>query len=55
MTQLTLKLIEPKKHSGKYVLEGTERDQWPTMMYLKKDWFPNEQLPNIVKLTVEPQ
>lgn len=55
---MTMKLIfnlsEPKKYSGKYVQEGTEEDQWPTMMYLKRDWFPTKDLPKKVELTVTP-
>jgi hypothetical protein len=53
MKVLTLSLLEPKKHSGKYAVEETKDDQWPVIMYLKKEWFPNDKLPKTVKLTIE--
>lgn len=52
-TTITFTLQEPKKHSGKYVQDGTENDRFPNMMYFRKEWFPNNQLPTKVKLTVE--
>jgi hypothetical protein len=51
-TKLTFNLAEPKKHSGKYVQEGTENDTWPTMLYLKKEWFEGKQLPQTAIVTI---
>lgn len=53
MTKLTLVLQETKKHSGKYVVKGTEMEMYPTMYYLKKEYFPNKILPPVVNLTIE--
>lgn len=53
MKQVIFDLQEEKKHSGKYVQRGTEQDQWPNMMYFRKDWFEQNKLPKTVTLTVE--
>jgi len=53
MNTIIFNLSETKKHSGKYVQEGTEGDVYPNYMYFKKDWFENKVLPNRVKLTIE--
>lgn len=54
-TKLTFHLVEHKKHSGKYVLEGTEDQVYPTMMYFRKEWFPDpSKLPPSIQVTVEP-
>ena len=52
MMKITFKLLETKKHSGKYVQVGTEGDQWPTMMYFKKEWFSGN-LPQVVEMSLE--
>jgi hypothetical protein len=48
---LSLTLAEPKKHSGKYTVDGTEKDQWPTYYYLKKEYFGGD-LPQKVEMTI---
>jgi hypothetical protein len=50
---IILKLEEPKKHSGKYVVDGSQDDQYPNYMYLKKEWFPNKNLPKTVRATFD--
>ena len=49
---LNCTLSEPKKWSGKYIVEGTESDNWPTYFYLKKEWFDNNELPERVTITI---
>lgn len=53
ITKLQFTLSEMKKHSGKYILDGTENDQWPTTMYFKKEWFDTPSLPQKVTITIE--
>lgn len=50
MHTITLILSEPKKHSGKYVINGTQGDAYPQFMYLRKEWFGGE-LPTKVEAT----
>lgn len=52
-TELQFNLAEPKKHSGKYILNGTENDMYPVAMYFRKEWFENNQLPQKVQVTIE--
>lgn len=49
----TVKLIleESKKHSGKYVVDGTQGDTYPKYHYIPKEWF-NGKLPPNVEMTV---
>jgi len=47
-----LSLSEAKKHSGKYVVKGTESAQYPQYYYLPKLWFDGQQLPTSCSMTV---
>lgn len=52
----TLRLIfdEEKKHSGKYVVDGTQEDTYPQYYYLKKEWFDKRVLPRTVEMVITP-
>ncbi len=50
---IMLKLSEPKKHSGKYVVVGTEGDMYPVFIYLRKEWMRGD-LPTNVNMTLSP-
>lgn len=45
MNRITLNFVESKKHSHKYVVAGTENDQYPNMIYVRKDWIGNPATP----------
>ena len=49
---ITLELLEPKKHSGKYVVPATKSDRYPTILYIPRDWLDGET-PTKISLTVE--
>lgn len=51
--RVELTLSEPKKHSGKYVVAGTESDRYPQYFYLRRDWFPSPTLPMNVDLVIQ--
>ena len=53
MTKIIFKLLETKKHSGKYVQESTENDMYPNQMYFRKEWFKDQKLPAKVQMTIE--
>lgn len=53
MKTVKLSLTEEKKHSGKYVVQGTENDQYPSYYYFPKKWFEGEKLPDFVEMSVK--
>jgi hypothetical protein len=57
MSKILLKLAKPKKHSGKYVVIGTENDVYPIYMYIRKEWMQkkDQPLPTNILLTITPQ
>lgn len=54
MNGLIFNLVEVKKHSGKYVLQGTEGAEYPTAMYFRKEWFKDQSLPKQVTMMLQP-
>jgi hypothetical protein len=53
---LQLTLAEPKKSCGKYVVNGTENDNYPTFLYLKNEWLggrSGSSLPREVTILIE--
>jgi hypothetical protein len=57
MSTVRLKLVATKKHSGKYVVIGTEKDVFPVYLYIRREWVrgENQPLPANVLLTITPQ
>ena len=39
MKPVTLNYVEDKKHSFVYVVDGTENDQYPNKIYVRRDWL----------------
>ena len=53
---IELNLDSPKKSCGKYVVVGTEKDPYPSYVYIKREWIPDPRnLPFVLKLTIEAQ
>ncbi len=41
LPEITLKYLEAKKYSAVYVVEGTEKDAFPSKIYIRRNWIGN--------------
>jgi hypothetical protein len=50
---ITLIYTEGKKHSAKYVVDGTQQDQWPSYIYIRPSWIGSpKSYPQKLKMTL---